>query len=282
MNLKIPLLLLLFVLRKELHSQPSVSIRPFLGYKAVFSKVIDKSNALPGFKTNAGNGAPDFGVTIEYNFSQKWSALLGAVDNAAGTSFRHDYRKVGGNSFGAETGYTDILQFNFGMVYHPQNIMPVIRFKNRNTPSSDLLIKQEQRKPPLSAKWAVAAGLGVGFFNETQDDLNNWGSAGSYGYNRDSSVYIQNSGNTYIKKSSFAFYTWSKGGIRFYRFGKEKMEIALLLNIGLITLYTDTDIDGVKKRGQPFVYYNATVGSRGSTLGFQVSFPLTVWRKKPK
>ena len=276
------LLLLLFYLHCKiaLFCQQSVIVSPFLGYKGVYNSVEDKTQALPTFRTNTGNGSPDFGINIEYKKSHRWSFLIGVVHNAAGASFGRDYSFIDYQSNGRESGYTDLTQFNIGILHQPKKMIPLINFKRKNTTSYSQLIKQEKNKPPLSAKLLLAGGVGTAFFNETQNDLNVLPSAGSSGYTRDSMYFVVNGSNSRLKKNTTGFYTWLKGGLRFYRFGKEKIDISILLNIGLITLYTETDYDVITKRGEAPRFYQVTVGSKGTTLGFQVAFPITVWRKK--
>ena len=251
-------LLSLLFLSSQSRSQKQLSIRPYIGLQNGFWYNYTKPEKI-GTRANFIELDADIGISLEYQKNKRFGYNLGVYANIAANG--HAFLlKTGCPQVGFEKSWSGAAYTRFGL-------------------GIDYILSKKVLKPDFSLKKTsivIAISAGIGINKRANEDLNS-GFLTSFSSQDTCGNYAVATNHFDYNIKEWTASVWVRPWIKFFFKGKERIAFSLIFNQGLINCYSEEIT--YDYNGSLYKFINKT---RGTTLGFNLSYPILIksWRKK--
>lgn len=252
-----------------------LTARPHIGLMNAYNNIITSPDGTKNFfETNIFDVEANYGVSMEYRFSNRSAISIGITTCLAGYSYRMTFFKGECNPYVVTTHFSAESSPEFTLGYHhTSKAFGLIRkYLKRNSQSVPKV-----KTFPLKAKVIISGGFGLSHLAKTNEELNIIQDHFSYTC-PDLSHKADIFPDSITLKQKTNFHLWGKVGLQFFHNDKERFELAITFNQGILNHYT-TDVKYQVIENQQTTNYSGVLGSKGTSIALTLSYPITIWKK---
>ena len=252
-----------------------LKVRPHIGLMNAYNNIITSPAGTENFfKVNIFDVEANFGISTEYWFSNRSAISIGITTCLSGYSYRMTFFKGECNPYVVATHFSAESPPEFTLGYHHAwKAFGLIRkYIKSNSPSA-----LKVRTFPVKARFIVSGGVGLSHLNKTNEELNIIQDHFSFTC-PDLSHKAEIFPDSITLKQKTNFHLWGKVGLQFFHNDKERFELAITFNQGILNHYT-TNVKYQVIENQQTTNYSGVLGSKGTSIALTLSYPITIWKK---
>lgn len=236
------------IVRRKDENYPSIYIRPTIGNFSFIGRIID--NPSNRYKNINSSGDAIIGGFVDINLSKRWALTTGFFGGNIGTSQKISYRKE--SEFISEIGFPSFhIPFYARLQTNKLNFNSFFRYLSLETFAGS------------SIDFVTSPNFSTSNFNFIDDFV-----TPSVNINQTQNITTKNTVNLSVVTGV---------GIQFYGKYRPTFKLEIFYRQGLGDMLENKIITSLNNET-----YQATYRTRGSGVGFNLSYPFKLWEKKKK